>query len=761
LFVEAQQGLADKIGITCRELDFGRPRVIPLDNFFVVGEQREGDVPFGTNVFYVYKSLYEREFKFVPRHERRVAIFDADPVHGSFIAAGFGEFPTSGPLAPLSQAYVDAFAPITLVPNAESWVKTIKERFQLPLHFTMEDVKRDPGGWSQPTLFVVDPGSPLDLIDLWNIRQFQAQVLPVNLLWLQDAREFIAEFISLNHRPLPGNPHGVMIQTTIQFGRSISEDRAKAVVGEAGLTGLPGAQWLFKLWYDRIWRADRDDLVVRPQRARVSVKTADLELSVSRDGPEPSCRFTGLAPDFAPIYSDGAARWVNVLKFSSYGMHDELALTLPLSFDDELARGLRIGGDSLISREGFVLPQQFKEHGEYLRLLTGQQAVIAWLKRHGVVAEGSGAGRIADQMLASLNGFWGSRLIADRDTIILLDDMAKSVRKYADGKVEEFPDRSADVKRWRDLVHRRANATFGGGISLDAFVKAKVLRLGLVVECTHYRKKNWFGIEGLREQLTCERCLRIYGFPQGSLNFDRTPWQYRVVGPFSVPNYAEGAYATVLALSVFARGLTSHPADITYACGLNFQIGDENPFEVDFTLWYRRGRMFGLEEEPVLVFGEAKSFAVESFKEADFERARKLAETFPGAFLVFAALKDDLSDVEKGEIGRLAAWGRGRLRDGRPRAPVIVLTGTELFFAWHIEETWRKLGGHRAGFVRVPSVRIENLWTLAEITQQMYLGLPHPYAPLMSPRTGTPKRPEVAAPKADTGEPDGPATNNA
>jgi hypothetical protein len=26
-----------------------------------------------------------------------------------------------------------------------------------------------------------------------------------------------------------------------------------------------------------------------------------------------------------------------------------------------------------------------------------------------------------------------------------------------DGKVEEFPDRSIDAKRWKDLVHRRAN----------------------------------------------------------------------------------------------------------------------------------------------------------------------------------------------------------------------------------------------------------------------------------------------------------------
>jgi hypothetical protein len=63
---------------------------------------------------------------------------------------------------------------------------------------------------------------------------------------MTESRDFLAEFIRTNHRPLPGNPNGVMIQTTIQFGRSISEDRAGAAMEEAGLTGLQGGSWSFK-----------------------------------------------------------------------------------------------------------------------------------------------------------------------------------------------------------------------------------------------------------------------------------------------------------------------------------------------------------------------------------------------------------------------------------------------------------------------------------------------------------------------------------
>jgi hypothetical protein len=729
VFVEAEQGLSVKIGIGSEDLDFGCPRVLPLDAFFTEGGPGRSDVPFGTDIFYVYEELYEREFKFVARHERRVAIFDMDAAGGAFIAASFGEFPESGPLSHRSKAYLDAFEPAKLAPTPENWVKAIKERYELPLHFTREYLKRDPDGLSDPTLFVVDPTSTLDLIDLWNIRQFHPQVLGVNVTWMKETRDFLVDFVKVNHRPLPGNPHGVMIDTTVQFGRSISEDRAKAAVEEAGLTAIPANAWCFKLWYDNIWRPHREDFIARPQRARISVASTDMELPISEENGRFSCRFKSLAPDFAPTYGDGSARWVNVLELNKYGTNDTIAVALPQTLSDNSRRGMRIGETTIISREGFVLPQRYKEHGEYFRLLTGEQAVIGWLKSQGVEAEPSDPGRIADQILVSVGGFWGTGLIADRDTIKLLDEMSKSVRRYVDGTLEEFPDRSIEVKRWKDLIARRSKArAFGYAPTLDGFVRAKVLRLGLVLECPNCRKKNWFGIEGLRELVTCERCLKEYAFPQGSLAFDRTPWHYRVLGPFSVPNYAEGAYASVLALNAFARGLGSDRANITYATGLQFRMGTENPFEVDFTFWYQRRKTFDLQEEPLLVFGEAKSFATESFKEGDVARMRKLAERFPGAFLVFATLKDDLTDVEKTGIGDFAKWGRERLADGRPRAPVIVLTGTELFASWQIEHAWKDLGGERANFVQPARVRIDNLWTLADITQQVYLGLPNPHA---------------------------------
>jgi len=229
VFVEAQPGLAEQIGLDRTELDLGHPRVILLDSYFTTNSQYPFAMPFGMDSFDIYDAMYDREYKFVSRHERRVALFEANSADAPFIEAAFGGFPADGPLQPLAQAYIDVFDPLKLAPSADNWTRVIKEGFRLPLSFTMESLKPDHNGWSEPTLFVVDPTSPLDLIDFWNIRQFHPQILGVNLAWLREAKEFLAEFVQRNYRPLPGNPHGVMIQPTIQFAVLSSREITKNV----------------------------------------------------------------------------------------------------------------------------------------------------------------------------------------------------------------------------------------------------------------------------------------------------------------------------------------------------------------------------------------------------------------------------------------------------------------------------------------------------------------------------------------------------
>jgi hypothetical protein len=207
------------------------------------------------------------------------------------------------------------------------------------------------------------------------------------------------------------------------------------------------------------------------------------------------------------------------------------------------------------------------------------------------------------------------------------------------------------------------------------------------------------------------------------LPFKNTPWEYRVVGPFSVPNFGGGSYSTVLTLRLFSRTFGGHAA-LTYSTGLIVKLDDDSKLEVDLTFWYARDRTFGRDDEPVLVFGETKSFAEESFKQQDVDRMKRLATKFPGAFLVFATLKDQLSEQEKAAISELAMWGRENQENGEPRAPVVVLTATELFADWNLHVTWKGLNDDRKKLAEVPAFKFGNLWSLASTTQQAYLGLP-------------------------------------
>ena len=179
VFVEAEDGLAKQLGLAIEDLqDYGHPRLLNLDAFFTKPGPYDPDVPFGTSIFGVYKDLYEREFKFVPRHERRVALMAGDGADAAFVECFLGGFPADGHLAGLADAYKDAFDPVALAPTAENWMKIVRERFLSPLQVTTEGLKLDSSGWDEPTIFVVDPSSPIDLTDLWKLVSFVAVCCP-------------------------------------------------------------------------------------------------------------------------------------------------------------------------------------------------------------------------------------------------------------------------------------------------------------------------------------------------------------------------------------------------------------------------------------------------------------------------------------------------------------------------------------------------------------------------------------------------------
>ena len=164
----------------------------------------------------------------------------------------------------------------------------------------------------------------------------------------------------------------------------------------------------------------------------------------------------------------------------------------------------------------------------------------------------------------------------------------------------------------------------------------------------------------------CERCLKAFPFPQGDT---RKQWKYRVTGPFSVPNFSEGAYCVVLTLNMFSHKLSgpSHGA-MTYTTGLNLKH-EQFDRGVDFAFWHSESVTLGQRTEPRFVFGEAKSFAEEAVTDRDIDTLKRVADAVPGSIVVVSVLKPGFGNNEKTRLAEFTKWG-WKLIHGRPRAQV-------------------------------------------------------------------------------------------
>ena len=94
-------------------------------------------------------------------------------------------------------------------------------------------------------------------------------------------------------------------------------------------------------------------------------------------------------------------------------------------------------------------------------------------------------GRVVEQVLDAVRGIQGARLLSDRPTLELLDDMARSVRRFSDGTTEEYSERSASAEEWTSLIAHRRQDMWSRYLNLNDFIQAGMLKLGLLIQCGH------------------------------------------------------------------------------------------------------------------------------------------------------------------------------------------------------------------------------------------------------------------------------------
>jgi hypothetical protein len=483
-FVEAEEGLLEEAGLgALRSSNTLDRRVVLLRDFLRPSDHRDWSEPhFGLGVVDVLRQVYEQERRFQLRDPRPAIL--VRPQRGTaLVESMFGAYPGEKHARYIGKAFDDVYQPETLAPGVEAWRKVFRGHGVTPLSVSRHAIEVNRSWMNDLVIYVFNPEKAVDLIDLWNLRLEPNPILPVPMLWFSELVQDIREALIAEHRPLQGNPNGVMHGGTVEFARSIKEASAMAAIEL--LAPMPEGTLSVKTWRTRVWVRHTNDLVRRDARLEITAKERRLSLDIE-EGKIRSTKFDSLAPDFASAYGGGALRWVNAVKLTAYGTN-EVATVVPFNtFDWTWPRLAYLGAKVTVGTEGWVFEQKFKDSTEMIQLNTPESIIVGTFKRAGIEAKLSEPGHIARQVLNHLGGLWGVHLLADRETLHLLNAMAGGLRKRKAGELqteEEFDRRSKSIRDWEGLMGRRSQAKLRPNVTLDDFTKRNILRLGIETAC--------------------------------------------------------------------------------------------------------------------------------------------------------------------------------------------------------------------------------------------------------------------------------------
>lgn len=709
--VEAEKGLAD-------DINFDKKRILLLDN--LLHEDKYTGNKYGLNVNDLYIHLYEKKYQFERRHKVDIVnVISKEKSLKFFISCAFGSFPDVEDFSYLEKNYKDVFEPATIELDAQSLFKLYSSQYFAPIdighaRIDISFFEKIP----DPRLFIFDLEETRDLIDFWNLRIIYREIIAIPKQWIKELSPFCKEFIEKHYRPSSWQTD-YMFHSTTMFSRSISEDEAQNIYNQYIKIETLGANHI-QYGYPNI-KVERSNHLIGLRRAILTYQQVSKEVNLSNEE-DSQISFDTLAPDFAEKYGN-EFRWANVVNLEDWSFENRITTVFPTDYRNSRYPKFGFYREFLSSTtEGLIFFPKYKDQYHKWKLEHGTLSINQWLKEYRILATVSDAGKSSQQIIETLGGVTQVWSIANKNIIETLDKMAKTpmTRSFQVNKFENMINK--DIKKQEWMVPRS-----------EVLASQKIVELGMEVKCSKCDSWSWYTLKELDYSLTCSRCLKFFDFPiTKPSKSEYSRWSYRVIGPFAIPDYSRGGYAAALAIHFFERNIDlSHNLKMTWSAGQELTLETGDKAEADFILWTQKQDFLGLNGATNIVFGEAKSFAKDAFKDSDIEKMKLLAETFPNSILVFATMKDH-EEFSKDEINRLkkfAQWGRKyNTKNHERRAHIMILTGLELFIEDYagLSSAWENKGGKHQELISAHTVKynLNNLELLAELTQQVYLDMP-------------------------------------
>jgi len=689
--------------------DIGIEIIKPENIWSVLDANRNLSPKYGLGVFELLDDIFEKYFKFKMKYPVEIVFPKIPKQYSLFWASWFGELP-SKLLPVLEEQYFEPLEIKTPDLKIENLKDLLRRKILFPLRITHHELESYRTGFERNRcVYFLDAAKTEDIIDFWNLRAMGWMVIPLPKQFKGDPsiKNLVLEFLKANRRSSPDNP-GVFDGVRIIKGRSSTMEELEEYAKVLNLNRDKEDKqscFLPQCWYPRVWdewARGRDHAIPS------NIFGKEQESIEITDTQELRVAFKSTLPKFAQKYAyHDKPRCANEIGLRFYGANEYIAEVFPKSSGKNFLSAIsglipfmndwRIGSNGLVK----LVKNNFNE---IMDIPLAEHVFFAWLKDLSWDARLSSAGLLAKQIFRKLDGYVG--VLTNEKLLGLLEHMNGGIVKQDSGQVL-----NNKIIQERDLsigeVKSRLNDA-GKNDLHDFLLKKGVFKIGLKLQCPHCLRNSWYSLDDIGDKFVCPLCLN--SFPAIG-NLDSSKWTYKTAGPFSVPNYADGAY-TVLLTEHFLGNKMIPTLRITPALSFIAEAPGKRKFEVDLAAFWRES-VYG-ESKGGILFCECKTYG--TFGSQDFDRIRFLAKEFPGAVLIFSTLRKGLIKSEITGITKIAKAGRKYWKHERPINPVLILTGQELLCHYGPPYCWND--ENKKNFDP-----LHGLISLCNATQQLYLGL--------------------------------------
>lgn len=629
----------------------------------------------GIGLFEILNHYASHEDRYVSRQPKRILMPKFTRRESLFLSAVFGQLPSELE-AILTKDYLSYFQHETPECNIDNYTEFFPQQNLFLRRLTAYQIEP---GMSLPCLFLLDATDFLDVVDYWNLRALGLNVFPVakqaasgqkimdsSLGFINDHYKSERYPWGISHATLY-HGHGFSFEDSMGFAESLGVPaRSPAPEAKIGFSYLPpmgefGFENYIKPWV----RAP----IVKEARFS-SVDATGVAIKV-------------VSPDFVSYPGvTGEHRFANEIELTTYHQTELMAEVIP---EGRNVLALSFGGYDFtnwkFSKGKCTYLATFADDTLNLKRPLAEDVFFRWFQNSDFKASISQAGRIAKQVSKNLGGIPGLWLLAHEQIFDLIKRLNWRPRK-SDG-AERNVDESKDIThpeligKLKKLANQSEILSYRNPDDvLRKLLDAKILQLGIKVNCSFCNQPSWYSIDEVSYESKCVNCLQQFPLPTHSPEKNLT-WSYRTIGAFSPAAQSYGSYAVLLALGFFATTLNGRT---TPMFGLEIRAKDDpskdSVPDIDLILFFRQNS--GFIKKPDLVFVDCKTYT-HGFEQKNIDNMKRLALGFPESYFVFATLEKSLNSSEKELISSFITFLKEGSDNTNVPTNVMVLTGLELY----------------------------------------------------------------------------------